>query len=316
MKKWAVLVIMVIFLWVFTLPAYAQDHSLSISVSQDACLLGEEITVEVIGSDLDDIAGADIGLSYDHTKLELLDKAIQVNGSNIIDIQLYNENIDRLQDQNGIGRIIFGLRKNAVLMNELQKTLAVFTFKAIDIGQAEIGLISGSQLIQETNNQGVIDYSFSNPQLPLENLSVQIVKKAGVFGAISSSDGYTTAGTEVKLSKDGMEPITAAVDADGNYEFSNMEDGTYTLTVTLPGYETSTQEITVTEGQDEQRNVTLQRIIKDADRNGIVELEDLVFVASRFGLGEGELGWNSDADINQDGVIDMLDILFISRELE
>ncbi len=51
---------------------------------------------------------------------------------------------------------------------------------------------------------------------------------------------------------------------------------------------------------------------EDANRDGVVDLQDLVFVASQF----GQPGAENAADINEDGIVDIADILLVAGALE
>ncbi len=54
------------------------------------------------------------------------------------------------------------------------------------------------------------------------------------------------------------------------------------------------------------------RLAEDANRDGAVDLQDLVFVASQF----GQSGVENGADVNRDGVVDIADILLVAGALE
>ncbi|MDE0682207.1 MAG: dockerin type I domain-containing protein [Candidatus Poribacteria bacterium] len=54
------------------------------------------------------------------------------------------------------------------------------------------------------------------------------------------------------------------------------------------------------------------QLAEDVNRDGVVDLQDLVFVASQFGQSSGE----NAADINRDGVVDIADILLVAGALE
>ena len=54
------------------------------------------------------------------------------------------------------------------------------------------------------------------------------------------------------------------------------------------------------------------QLAEDANRDGVVDLQDLVFVASQF----GQFGAENAADINADGVVDIADILLVAGALE
>ena len=53
-------------------------------------------------------------------------------------------------------------------------------------------------------------------------------------------------------------------------------------------------------------------LVEDANRDGIVDLQDLVFVAGQF----GQVGTENAGDINGDGVVDIADILLVASALE
>ena len=53
------------------------------------------------------------------------------------------------------------------------------------------------------------------------------------------------------------------------------------------------------------------QLVEDVNRDGIVDLQDLVFVASQF----GQLGIENSADVNGDGIVDIADILLVAGAL-
>lgn len=304
-------IVCTIFLLV-TLPAFAEGSSLTLNITGEQHLLGEQITVEVVGKALTDIAGADIGIIFDSSKLELMEKMIPITDA--INIQNHHGDNISLKDEKNKTKIIFGLNKDGVLLNN-DKILATLIFRAIDKGQAVIGFSPESKLIKETNNVGTLDYMHIQPQLPAD-LTISIIKRAKISGKITGSDAYDISGAEIKLFKDGVQQASTIVDSEGSYDFTGIEDGNYTMKATLAGYEAFTQDIAVTGGVDVVFDMILQRILADADRNGIIELEDLVFVARRFGLSVGDTGWNVDADITRDGTVNMLDFVNITRSIQ
>ncbi len=63
---------------------------------------------------------------------------------------------------------------------------------------------------------------------------------------------------------------------------------------------------------DAVAEIEIPRLAEDANDDGVVDLQDLVFVASQFGQSGGE----NAADINGDGVVDIADILLVAGAFE
>ncbi|MCG9126870.1 PD40 domain-containing protein [Candidatus Poribacteria bacterium] len=55
-----------------------------------------------------------------------------------------------------------------------------------------------------------------------------------------------------------------------------------------------------------------QYTLEDVNRDGIVDIQDLIYVASQFGTTDDE----NTADVNQDGIVDIADIVLIAKVLE
>ncbi|TCO78754.1 carboxypeptidase regulatory-like domain-containing protein [Marinisporobacter balticus] len=298
--------------------SYAQENELTLKVNKEKVAIEDEILVNIMAENSENIAGANIQINYDGQKMKLITKKILLEEENIINIQCANrdlQDLDKLQDGEGTSKIIFGFKKNKALINEKQKALATFIFKAKEVGEGRIALGIESQLIQEKNSNGALDYVYTNPKIQQEDTIIYIENKGKISGNVSTSDGFNIDNTKIKLLKDATE-LQSITLKNNTYMFTNVEDGSYTIIAEKQGYETFQKDIMVVAGQNFLLDFELQRIKEDIDRNGKIELEDLVFMASRFGLEKDEAGWHDDADVNKDHIIDMRDILFISRTLE
>lgn len=51
----------------------------------------------------------------------------------------------------------------------------------------------------------------------------------------------------------------------------------------------------------------------DVNRDGKVDASDLAPVAGALNTREGDLNFNPDADLNQDGIIDIFDLVLVGR---
>ena len=56
-------------------------------------------------------------------------------------------------------------------------------------------------------------------------------------------------------------------------------------------------------------------ILSDIDGNGTVDCNDLAIVKASFGKRTGQAGFDARADVNKDGVVDVRDLSFVSRQL-
>ena len=90
--------------------------------------------------------------------------------------------------------------------------------------------------------------------------SLAQVDTGSILGTVSDASGATIAGAQVVLLNQGTgASLTGTTAPDGVFKFSPVRIGTYTLTVTFQGFQTSTQkDIPVNVGADVVANFTLQ----------------------------------------------------------
>jgi hypothetical protein len=66
---------------------------------------------------------------------------------------------------------------------------------------------------------------------------------------------------------------------------------------------------------DNALNTTFLLTFKgDTNRNGKVSIEDLTYVAMRFGSSTGSQNYSSEADLNHDGRVNIFDVIICSSE--
>ncbi len=56
------------------------------------------------------------------------------------------------------------------------------------------------------------------------------------------------------------------------------------------------------------------RWLGDIDRDGEVDVTDLLVLASSFGCSSGELGFNAACDKNNDRSVDVIDLLYFAQD--
>jgi len=91
--------------------------------------------------------------------------------------------------------------------------------------------------------------------LLLFGLGASAQNTASIKGRVTDSKGITMPGVTVKL--DGATAQTQATDGEGNYNFTSLRAGNYTLTITFIGFSQVTRVITLAVGQQSVNNVSL-----------------------------------------------------------
>lgn len=95
------------------------------------------------------------------------------------------------------------------------------------------------------------------------------------------------------------------------WETGSLGSGTYFLSVkaAVVGGESETVNNLFLDGT--LSKVMVCSLEGDVNRDGIVNILDLVTVGGAFGKREGEAGYNPEADLNSDGIINILDLVIV-----
>ena len=101
-------------------------------------------------------------------------------------------------------------------------------------------------------------------------LSTAMLSAQTVSGTVSDTDGSGLAGANVSV--DGTD-LGSASNNDGSYSVTGLSAGTYTVTASYIGYESTSSSVTVGDGQTVTLNLTLAQ--------GDVRLNQVVVAASR-----------------------------------
>jgi len=92
-------------------------------------------------------------------------------------------------------------------------------------------------------------------------LSATIIAQSSIKGAVKDSYGEPLPGVNIILKETSKGAVT---DFDGNYEISNVSDGTYILSATFIGYKSFSKEVIVS-GSDITVNITLGEDVEALD---------------------------------------------------
>ena len=95
-----------------------------------------------------------------------------------------------------------------------------------------------------------------------------VASKGIVKGTVSDSKGVTLPGVTVQLT--GAASLSKATDVNGNYSFSNLPAGNYTLSFTFVGFAAITRSITLADGQESIINAVLTESSSSLDEVVVV----------------------------------------------
>jgi hypothetical protein len=140
--------------------AYGIESGLEIDIDKEEITIHEAFNIEITAKDIDGIAGGDILLYYDDTKLHLISKKVELEDEDIVD---YQKIITEVGDRPGEVRLVFALKKDKPLLEGDNRLLGTLTFETIGIGNGEISLASTSRFVKESFTEAGIHYSYVNP---------------------------------------------------------------------------------------------------------------------------------------------------------
>lgn len=128
-----------------------------------------------------------------------------------------------------------------------------------------------------------------------------------ITGKVKVSFEFNNDGT-ADLISDGEVVQSVSINADGTYEFTNVQAGTYKLIVCVPGWtDYVMDDIFISESDESVIRILDETIYAgDANKDGIISLADISKLVSDFNKSVDVNTVNSD--VNHDGTISVLDI--------
>ncbi len=134
---------------------------------------------------------------------------------------------------------------------------------------------------------------------PAEKIEIKAVKLADgkIKGKVVDNKGVTLPGVTIKL--EGAATQTQASDPNGNYSFSNLPSGTYTISYTYLGFARATKQLTLTDGQEAVIDIVLIEDTSNLDEvvvigYGTQKKSDVTGSAVRVSMEDKELQSNTN----------------------
>jgi len=313
MKKSFVILMMFLILLIPTI-GHGVGSSIEISTDIDLSQLqpGDNFTVTINVGNVTNFVGGEIVLNYDPALLRLVTK--NFDGVNMTDFtSLEGVTNNNLVDDPGKILFLFGLNKGVDPLSTNQ-VIGTLTFEAISKGTGSVLVDNSSRLIAED-----IDGGFNEIPYNSTVLEYNILRVGSLSGSIKDKEGSPLDVVSIELMKDDVVIYSGLTSSDGIFSIEKIIEGSYTLIVSRNGYKEYSETVTITSEINTVYNLTLSPIVLgDVTGDDIVSLEDLVYVANYFGLALGNDNWSDNAsiaDVNKDGKVDILDLIFVNRRL-
>lgn len=291
----------------FPLAKFTVDSTTAIKLnpSKTTVQAGEEFNVEVGVVNVRNLHTAEMRISYDPTKLEVVDmdpaqEGIQVKIEGILDgLTLSNQVEDRL--------IIFNIAKADTQTFSGSGTLATIKFRALNDGNFNTNLDFEEAYLYSYDPLMPQPISFTQHGSEITVLGAGTVKGKVMLQGLTSY-----AGAKISLAGTDIDTVT---DEQGNFTLPQMTGGQYTLIIQGPDHKpvflVAGKAINVVNGQETKLDPI---ILSTGDISGdnAVSLLDLTSLAIAYDSKTGQSKWNANADLNDDGKVGVIDLSLLA----
>jgi len=261
---------------------------------------GGETTVDIMVADVDDLFGIQLELSFDPTLVEVVDSdgalpGIQIDPGNcpVPDIVVVNE------ADNTLGTIQYAA-------SSLKPTppcspggiMASITFRGLAEGTSPVAF--ESWLLADTDGFPIGVETVTDGE-------IVVIGGGRIEGFVDLQGRADDSGAEVCATAGGA-PICTTTVSNGYYLLTVPPD-TYTVEVEMDRYLDGSKSGVVVVSGDLVTLSTVELLGGDAVEDDVINILDLSFIGFRFGLSDGDPGWDAQADINDDLTINILDVV-------
>lgn len=140
--------------------------------------------------------------------------------------------------------------------------------------------------------------------------SVTILGTTSVAGRVDLQGRDNDSGAVVDFPAGSVYPGGSdTTDVWGRYDFANVEDGSYLVTIEMARYLDAAATVLVS-GENLTLN-TVKLLGGDTNDDDTINISDATTIGSAFGTVPGDPYWNINADINNDGTVNILDLVLM-----
>lgn len=170
---------------------------------------------------------------------------------------------------------------------------AVSAINILD-GKVKLGAIDGVNIFVDSVTDG----------------SVTVLGTTSVAGRVDLQGRDNDSGAVVNIPAGSVYPGGSdTTDVWGRYDFANVEDGSYLVTIEMARYLDAAAAVNIA-GENLTLN-TVKLLGGDTNDDDTINISDATTIGSAFGTVPGDPFWNSSADINNDGTVNILDLVLM-----
>lgn len=133
---------------------------------------------------------------------------------------------------------------------------------------------------------------------------------SAVNGQIVLPDGVSAEDVVVNITIDGR-TISVTPDENGNFSFSGLRAGDFTVDFQSEGYVQSCMSATL-DGAGNHDFGQIELLAGDINQDGTIDIADFTFLSGRYGTQQGEENYVLAADLNKDAVINVQDLAILA----
>ena len=133
---------------------------------------------------------------------------------------------------------------------------------------------------------------------------------SAVNGQIVLPGGVTAEDVVVNITIDGR-TISVTPDENGNFSFSGLRAGDFTVDFQSEGYVQSCMNATL-DGAGNHDFGQIELLAGDINQDGAIDIADFTFLSGRYGTQQGEENYVATADLNKDTVINVQDLAILA----